>query len=160
MEKTKCMLVVVYCLFAVLCIAQQPMKTGEPKKVLFVCEHGAAKSVIASAYFNKLALEKGLHYTSGFRGIAMDTALSPAAAKGLQKDGFSTQQWRPARVTQEDINGTSVLITFDCTLPKEMIVAPVVYQWQALPAVSENYDSAREEIKKRVEELLIGLQKK
>ena len=41
--------------------------------VMFVCEHGAAKSVIATAYFNKLAAERGLpgpgdfprHHASG-----------------------------------------------------------------------------------------------
>lgn len=27
--------------------------------VLFVCEHGAAKSVIAAAHFNKIAKERG-----------------------------------------------------------------------------------------------------
>ena len=29
-------------------------------RVVFVCEHGAAKSLIAAAYFNKLAGERGL----------------------------------------------------------------------------------------------------
>ena len=28
--------------------------------VIFVCEHGAAKSLIAAAYFNKLAAERGM----------------------------------------------------------------------------------------------------
>ena len=31
-----------------------------PPKVVFVCEHGAAKSVIAAAEFKRLAKEKGL----------------------------------------------------------------------------------------------------
>ena len=33
----------------------------QEQTVLFVCEHGAAKSVIAAAQFNKLAKEKGDH---------------------------------------------------------------------------------------------------
>src|SRR5438552_2704780 len=37
--------------------------------ILFVCEHGAARSTIAAAYFNKLAKEKGLNYKAIFRGI-------------------------------------------------------------------------------------------
>jgi hypothetical protein len=35
--------------------------------ILFVCEHGAAKSVIAAAYFDKLAKERGLNYRAVFR---------------------------------------------------------------------------------------------
>src|SRR5215813_9354941 len=38
------------------------------RAVVFVCEHGAAKSVIATAYFNKLAAERGLAYRATFRG--------------------------------------------------------------------------------------------
>lgn len=34
--------------------------------VMFVCEHGAAKSVIATAYFNKLAAERGLPVPGDF----------------------------------------------------------------------------------------------
>ncbi len=36
----------------------QPAAPG--KAVIFVCEHGAAKSVIATAYFNRLTVERGL----------------------------------------------------------------------------------------------------
>ena len=38
------------------------------KAVVFVCEHGAAKSVVATAYFNKLAAERGLPFRATFRG--------------------------------------------------------------------------------------------
>ncbi len=31
----------------------------QPRTVLFVCEHGAAKSVIAAEEFNRLAKQKG-----------------------------------------------------------------------------------------------------
>ena len=41
--------------------------------VLFVCEHGAAKSVIAAAYFNQLASEKNLDVRAIERGTNPDT---------------------------------------------------------------------------------------
>ena len=37
--------------------------------VVFVCEHGAAQSLIATAYFNKLAAERGLAAIAAFRGV-------------------------------------------------------------------------------------------
>ncbi len=39
-----------------------------PPSVVFVCEHGAAKSVIATAYFNKIAAQRQLPYRAQFRG--------------------------------------------------------------------------------------------
>ena len=37
-------------------------------QIIFVCEHGAGKSVIAAAYFNKLAAERGLPDRAIYRG--------------------------------------------------------------------------------------------
>ncbi len=44
--------------------------------IVFVCEHGAAKSVIAATYFNKLANEKGLNLKAIARGTHPDQELS------------------------------------------------------------------------------------
>jgi arsenate reductase (thioredoxin) len=52
---------------------------GQDPTVVFVCEHGAAKSVIATAYFNKLAAERGLRTRAIYRGVNPDSALSAAA---------------------------------------------------------------------------------
>jgi len=41
-----------------------PAKDG-----VFICEHGAAKSVIAAAYFNKLAAERHLNFHAIARGL-------------------------------------------------------------------------------------------
>ncbi len=56
------------------------------KTILFVCEHGAAKSVVAAAYFNRLAEEKGLNYKTVFRGTKPDSLLSAGTIKGLKMD--------------------------------------------------------------------------
>jgi len=39
-----------------------------PKEVVFVCTHGAARSPIAAAYFDKLAKENDLNFQAVFRG--------------------------------------------------------------------------------------------
>src|SRR5438876_701713 len=97
--------------------------------ILFVCEHGAARSTIATAYFNKLAKEKGLNYTAIFRGINPDTSLSVETKKGLTEDGFDIKDWHPKSVTPIDINSASEIITLDCNLIlKDSSIRPV-YQW-------------------------------
>lgn len=58
--------------------ASQPAPAIAPA-VVFVCEHGAAKSLIASAYFNTLAAERGLCARATFRGVDPKDALSARA---------------------------------------------------------------------------------
>ena len=48
---------------------------NQNSKIVFVCEHGAAKSVIAVAYFNKLASEAKLEFHAIARGTNPDPEL-------------------------------------------------------------------------------------
>src|SRR5437870_6278032 len=66
---------------------QSANATAKAPSVVFVCEHGAAKSVIATAYFNKLAAERGLPYRAIFRGTLPQTALSERTVEALRADG-------------------------------------------------------------------------
>jgi arsenate reductase (thioredoxin) len=132
--------------------------SGTKSIVLFVCEHGAARSVIASAYFNKLAKEKKLNYQAVFRGTSPDSTLSAATTMGLTKDGFNTIAWKPLLVTQADLNAASQLITFDCTLPFES--SKPVAKWDGVPSINKDYDVARNEILKHVQLLIQNLEKK
>jgi len=54
--------------------------------VIFVCEHGAAKSIIAATYLNKIAIEKGLNLQVFARGTDPDIELSRYAVTGLLED--------------------------------------------------------------------------
>ena len=128
--------------------------------VLFVCEHGAAKSVIAAAYFNKLAKDPRLNYKATFRGVNPDPALNSVAEKGLRQDGIDTSGWKPARVTQRDVDEASLIVTLACALPAGTHVASKVTDWSEIPSPSQNYQRARDEIKKRVQKLVDDLARK
>jgi arsenate reductase len=125
--------------------------------VLFVCEHGAAKSVIAAAYFNKQAKDRGLNYTAAFRGINPDPILNPVAEEGLKQDGLDISGWKPVRVAKEDVNKASQIVTLGCALPAGTSKAAKVTDWSNIPSPSQNYQFARDEIKKRVQELVNDL---
>lgn len=125
--------------------------------ILFVCEHGAAKSVIAAAYFNKFARERGLNYQAVSRGTNPDPALLPAAEKGLQEDGLDTTGWKPALVARSDADKASRIITFGCTMPNPDNVAAKVTDWNDIPSPSQNYSMARDEIRLRVQKLVESL---
>src|SRR5689334_20099632 len=63
--------------------------------VVFVCEHGAAKSVIAAAHFNRLATERGLPFRAISRGTKPDDAVAAGVRAGLASDGIDVSTWRP-----------------------------------------------------------------
>ena len=128
--------------------------------ILFVCEHGAAKSTIAAAYFNKMAKEKNIMYKAIFRGTTPDTVLSPGATQGLLNDGFNTQGWQPQRVTVNDINNASAIITFDCNVEVGEKTKNFLYRWNDLPPVSQDYQAARDQIIERITLLIKELERR
>ena len=144
-------------------IGQDPkeeMASSKAPMILFVCEHGAAKSVIASAYFDKLAKERGLNYRAVFRGTNPDPALGVVAEKGLNEDGISTQGWKPELVTKKDLVAASEIVTLGCDLPGKDAVPGKITEWNDIPSVSQDYQVARDDIVKRVQSLVDDLAKK
>ena len=78
-----------------LAYAQEPAPT-----IVFVCEHGSAKSVIAAAHFNRLAEEKGLPYRAVSRGVQPDEAIPDGVKSGLRGDGLDVSSWKPKSSTR------------------------------------------------------------
>src|SRR5215469_11314470 len=79
--------------------------------IVFVCEHGAAKSVVAAAHFNKLAAEKGLPYRAVSRGTNPEEAIAPAVKSGLAAEGLDVSAWRPRAVSDEDIKRAKSVVS-------------------------------------------------
>jgi protein-tyrosine-phosphatase len=126
-------------------------KTPSSPRVLFVCLHGAAKSVIAAAHFRRLAAARGLSIGAAAAGTEPDAALAPGAVKGLTGDGLTATPSRPRPVTLYDLASARRVVSFGCD------VAPArgqgVDQWE-VPAVSDGYEAARARIVANVERLV------
>ncbi|HZM20108.1 MAG TPA: hypothetical protein VFC02_00115 [Anaerolineales bacterium] len=121
--------------------------------IIFVCEHGAAKSIIAATYFNKLAAETGLEVRAIARGTNPDAELSPKATAGLREDGLSPTESVPQKLSIADIESALRIVSF-CELPEEYRTKVIVEQWDGVPPVSENYEDARDAILERINELI------
>ena len=67
-----------------------PAKAGNAPTVLFMCPHGAAKSVLASAYFQRLAKERGLNVRVESAGTEPDAQVAPAVASHLTRNGYGS----------------------------------------------------------------------
>jgi arsenate reductase (thioredoxin) len=123
-------------------------------RVLFVCLHGAAKSVVAAAHFRSLAAARGLMMTAVAAGTEPDPELAPGAVKRLADDGLTAAPARPRPITLYDLHNATRIVSFGCD------VAPArgqrVDQWD-VPAVSDGYETARRRIVDSVERLVTEL---
>ena len=79
-----------------------------------MCPHGAGKSVLASAYFEKLAREKGLNVRVDARGTEPDPRVSPKVAEHLTKNGYRVPVETPQKVTPDELASADIVISLGC----------------------------------------------
>ncbi|MBI1256422.1 MAG: hypothetical protein GC204_03025 [Chloroflexi bacterium] len=121
--------------------------------VLFLCPHHAAKSVIAAAYFNRLADEYQLPFAADSAGTEPDEAVSPVVVAMLKQEGIDVSDHQPRRVTETELASAAQIISMGCTA-QELGVAPErIDLWSDIPAVSEDPQRARVAIYLRVKSL-------
>jgi len=129
-----------------------------PPTVLFVCEHGAVKSVVAAARFNQLATERGLPFRAVSRGTTPDPMVPAPVSDGLKGEGLTVPAgFSPALVTAADVSGAFRVVTFDVTLPVST-EASRINRWDHLPAFSDGYGPASRAIAAKVDALLRELE--
>lgn len=129
----------------------QPSQNG--KTIVFVCEHGAAKSVIATAYFNKLAAERGLPFRATFRGTTPQDELSVRAVEGLKADGVAVPSGKPAALTESDVADATHIFAIGCTLPERAQRSGKAADWSDVPD-DRGYAPMRDAIVRHVKQLL------
>lgn len=132
----------------------QTSSATQPSRVLFVCLHGAAKSVIGAAHFRRLAQARGLSVGAVAAGTEPDPQLAPGAVKGLTGDGLQPTPARPRPVTLYDLQSATRVVSFGCDVMPHQ--GQRVDQWD-VPAVSDGYEAARDRIVANVERLVAEL---
>lgn len=124
------------------------------RSVLFVCLHGAAKSVLAAADFRRLAAERGLALTAEAAGTEPDPRMAPAVVAALRADRVLLGETRPRLVTAADTAQADRVVTFGCELGAATPATVPVERWDDVPAVSENLPLARAAIRRHLDRLL------
>jgi len=127
-------------------------------QVVFVCEHGAAKSVIATAYFNKLAAERNLSVRATFRGTTPQDDLSVRAVAGLKADGVAVPSGKPSALSDADVSGATHIFAIGCTLPEKAQRSGKAADWSDVPD-DQGYAPMRDAIVRHVRQLLDQLQR-
>jgi protein-tyrosine-phosphatase len=139
-----------------LVLALYQPQTGPSPAVVFDCEHGAAKSLIATAYFNELAAERGLKARATFRGVDPQDDLSVRAIAGLQADGLEVPDGRPTAIGAADVAGATHIFAIGCTLPTMATATGKAQSWDDVPD-EQGYAPMRDAIVRHVKALLDGL---
>jgi len=140
----------------------RPQRGRATPTVLFMCPHGAAKSVLASAYFQRAAKERGLTVRVTSAGTEPDAHVSPAVASHLTKKGYEVPIAKPRRATADDMATAEVVISMGCDLSALPAPRGTLRRWDDVPSPSEDFARADENIRTRVVQLveeLVGRQK-
>ena len=152
------LLTVMLALTGVTLAARTPPQTTPAAKptphVLFLCPHGAAKSVLASAYFQRAAKERGLNVRVESAGTDPDPAVAAAVAAHLTKNGYAIPIATPTKVTPAQLASADVVISMGCDLTGFPTPKGRVVRWDEVPGPSENFAAADEAIRKRVTQLI------
>ena len=93
---------------------------GKPASVVFVCRNGASMSVWSAAYFNRLAIERGLPQRATSRSAQAPSAEVPLRMRAaLAIDGFRLDGYRPRIIDSDDARNAELVVVIEggTTLP-------------------------------------------
>jgi len=126
--------------------------------VVFVCEHGSAKSLVAASLFERMAKEKGVAARAISRGTAPDPSVPEVVVQALRGDGFDVSSFRPQALTEADVAASARLVAIGVDLgPLGAKAGPRAVRWDGVPPVSTRYPEARRDLVARIERLLAEL---
>ena len=128
------------------------MTRGVPANptVLFVCRHGAAKSVLAVGCLRSLAADRGVQIAGASAGIEPDDEVSPAVIDVLGGRGRDLADQKPRRVRPDELSAARWVITFGLE-PGDLPAAPQhVERWDDIPPVSDDPWAAKDAIERRL----------
>jgi protein-tyrosine-phosphatase len=137
-------------------VAAEPPR-GTADTVVFVCEHGSAKSVMAAAYFNRAAQERGIAARAVARGVTPDARVPDRIVTALAHEGLVVGDFKPQNVTAGETAQALRVVTIGVEAAPVLPGAADVEQWNDVPA-SSDYDAARTALMQHIAALLQELQ--
>lgn len=121
--------------------------------ILFLCPHGGAKSVMAAAWFNREAEQRGLSIRAEAAAAEDPYEEVPEPVRAwLAAEGIEVTSFRPRRVSPAELKTASRVIAIGCDLPSDDIE-----YWNDVPMISTDLAGAAESIRRHVETLVQGI---
>jgi arsenate reductase (thioredoxin) len=129
---------------------------SQPMRVLFVCLHGSAKSVIAAEHFRRRAAAANLEVEVASAGVEPDAGIPAHVTRGLAEEGFDVTGLVPHGLDDADLASAALVVSFGCDIDARRALRQVV-RWDDIPLASEGYEAARDAIVRRVDALVAAV---
>jgi arsenate reductase len=126
----------------------------EDVAVLFVCEHGAAKSVLAAELLQLAAAAQRLRVVVRAAGIEPSAEIADGVLTLLPEQAAALQGRTPRRVTAADLDMAAITVTFNLD-PADLPARPrELLAWDDVPPVAGDPVAARAVIDGHIAELI------
>jgi len=136
----------------------KPDKERAPDTVVFVCQHGNVKSLIAREWFNRLAGERGLAARAVSRGLTPAPSIPSAIGDALRRDGFDVSGFKARAFTAADLAVAARIVAIGVDPSSLETRGDVrVETWDGVPPATERYAASRDALRARIEGLLATL---
>jgi protein-tyrosine-phosphatase len=128
---------------------------GPQSTIVFVCEHGSSKSVVAAELFNRAAAQRGIPVRAISRAVSektVEAAVPARPVRSLSGDGFDDATFRPQPLTAAEAKNAShvVVINYDA----DVDAADGLEHWTIVHPVTLEYDGAKAELSSRIDALM------
>ena len=123
-------------------------------RIIFVCLHGSAKSLIAAEYLKRFAAERGVTVETLSAGVEPDDAIPTRVVEGLMAEGIDVRDRQPIAVSKDILRDADHIVSFGCDLTSLAPGDIPLHDWSDVPAVSDGFDTARHVIQERLSGLL------
>ena len=133
---------------------------AKPPLVVFVCEHGSAKSLVAASFFERMAKERGMPARAVSRGTSPDASVPAPVVQALREDGFDVAAFRPQLLSDADVTAAARVVAIGVDIGAAKTLAGTRFErWDDVPPFSQSYPKARKVILSRVDSLLRELER-
>jgi len=129
--------------------------------VVFVCEHGNVKSLIAASLFDQVAIERGLPFRAVSRGLSPESGVPPKIADALRSDGVNVEGFKAKALSVNDVEIATRVIAIGVDLTPFMRDGQVPAElWSDVPPASVDYRASRAALLRHIDALLDELEAK
>jgi arsenate reductase len=125
--------------------------------VLFVCVHNAGRSQMAAGYLTHLAGDRINVLSAGSQPADQ---INPIAVQAMAEEGIDIAGERPKVLTTESVQASDVVITMGCGDECPFFPGRRYEDWVLDDPAGQGIEAVRpirDEIRRRVEELIAGL---
>src|SRR5262245_58392682 len=103
------------------------------KTIVFVCQHGGAKSLIASEYFTRIAAQRGIDLKGVCVGLEPYAEVPAPVVSGLAEKGIDVSGFTPQPVTADTFAAAMQVVHFGCELEAFLQNGLTVEDWGDVP---------------------------